>query len=191
MVLSGPATARAKLEANRNKNNANKPLKRNFPDPQGDATRPKPVQDARTGVKRGMATRSGALFKMQERLNSLTKQEDNALTDAQRNPDKTNKATLKKASAKRGEAARDLTQLLNQLKSEADRGNTIAAKEVAKYQEVSTKGSPRRPVAKAVKDTLGLKRGGLPKKPKMSGTGSYKGKKHSYAAGGMVKELKM
>ena len=191
MVLSGPATARAKLEANRNKNNANKPLKRNFPDLQGDAPRPKPVQDARTGVKRGMATRSGALFKMQERLNSLTKQEDNALTDAQRNPDKTNKATLKKASAKRGEAARDLTQLLNQLKSEADRGNTIAAKEVAKYQEVSTKGSPRRPVAKAVKDTLGLKRGGLPKKPKMSGTGSYKGKKHSYAAGGMVKELKM
>ena len=36
MVLSGPATARAKLEANRNKNNANKPLKRNFPDPQGE-----------------------------------------------------------------------------------------------------------------------------------------------------------
>jgi hypothetical protein len=36
-----------------------------------------------------------------------------------------------------------------------------------------------------------LKRGGLPKKPKMTGTGSYKGKKHSYAAGGMVKELKM
>lgn len=191
MVLSGPATARAKLEANRNKNNANKPLKRNFPDPQGDATRPKPVQDARTGVKRGMATRSGALFKMQERLNSLTKQEDNALTDVQRNPDKTNKAMLKKASAKRGEAARDLIELRNQLQSEADRGNTIAAKEIDKHKEVKTKRSPRRPVAKAVKDTLGLKRGGLPKKPKMSGTGSYKGKKHSYAAGGMVKELKM
>ena len=36
-----------------------------------------------------------------------------------------------------------------------------------------------------------LKRGGLPKKPKMTGTGSYKGKQHKYAAGGMVKELKM
>ena len=36
-----------------------------------------------------------------------------------------------------------------------------------------------------------LKSGGLPKKPKMTGTGSYKGKKHMYAAGGLVKELKM
>ena len=36
-----------------------------------------------------------------------------------------------------------------------------------------------------------LNKGGLPKKPKMTGTGSYKGKKHSYAAGGMVKELKI
>ena len=36
-----------------------------------------------------------------------------------------------------------------------------------------------------------LKRGGLPKKPKMTGTGSYKGKKHMYAAGGLVKELKI
>tara|TARA_R110000765_G_scaffold425719_1_gene539343 strand:- start:333 stop:785 length:453 start_codon:yes stop_codon:yes gene_type:complete len=36
-----------------------------------------------------------------------------------------------------------------------------------------------------------LKRGGLPKKPKMTKGGSYKGKKHSYAAGGMVKELKI
>jgi len=36
-----------------------------------------------------------------------------------------------------------------------------------------------------------LKSGGLPKKPKMTGTGSYKGKQHKYAAGGLVKELKI
>ena len=34
-------------------------------------------------------------------------------------------------------------------------------------------------------------KGGLPKKPTMTKGGSYKGKKHSYAAGGMVKELKI
>ena len=34
-------------------------------------------------------------------------------------------------------------------------------------------------------------KGGLPKKPKFMKGGSYKGKSHMYAAGGMVKELKM
>ena len=34
-------------------------------------------------------------------------------------------------------------------------------------------------------------KGGLPKKPKFMKGGSYKGKKHSYAAGGLVKELKI
>ena len=35
------------------------------------------------------------------------------------------------------------------------------------------------------------KKGGLPKKPKFMKGGSYKGKPHMYAAGGMVKELKI
>jgi len=35
------------------------------------------------------------------------------------------------------------------------------------------------------------RKGGLPKKPKFMKGGSYKGKSHMYAAGGMVKELKM
>ena len=34
-------------------------------------------------------------------------------------------------------------------------------------------------------------KGGLPKKPKFMKGGSYKGKSHMYAAGGMVKELKI
>ena len=34
-------------------------------------------------------------------------------------------------------------------------------------------------------------KGGLPKKPKFMKGGSYKGKPHMYAAGGMVKELKI
>ena len=34
-------------------------------------------------------------------------------------------------------------------------------------------------------------KGGLPKKPKFMKGGSYKGKSHMYAAGGIVKELKM
>jgi len=36
-----------------------------------------------------------------------------------------------------------------------------------------------------------LNKGGLPKKPTMTKGGSYKGKSHMYAAGGMVKELKI
>ena len=36
-----------------------------------------------------------------------------------------------------------------------------------------------------------FKKGGVPKKPKFMKGGSYKGKSHMYAAGGMVKELKI
>ena len=36
-----------------------------------------------------------------------------------------------------------------------------------------------------------FKKGGLSKKPKFMKGGSYKGKSHMYAAGGMVKELKI
>ena len=69
-------------------------------------------------------------------------------------------------------------------------------RQLRKRKSPQQKGIPRTPgIQESIDVARGkpawIKRGGLPKKPKMTGTGSYKGKKHSYAAGGMVKELKI
>ena len=118
-------------------------------------------------ARKGMATKQGGIFLLRGKMKELNK----SLIEARKEHKRTNDSVSEKRVS-------DI------------RGKIAATKASINAYRLGKRKSPSEQVD-SITDFLGFRSGGLSQKSKMTGTGSYKGKKHSYAAGGMVKELKI
>ena len=118
-----------------------------------------------------MATRQGAIHKLKAKLKSQEK----ALKEAKAEHHRTDDSVSRKA----------VEALRRKINNTKDSIISFQMKPTGKSSAV--KG--RRKLARA--GDYDFKSGGLVQKSKMTKGGSYKGKQHNYATGGLVKELKM
>ena len=122
-------------------------------------------------ARKGMATKQGAVHKLKGRLKSQEK----ALKEAQSEYRRTDDSVSRKA-------VEALRKKINNTKD-----SIISFGMKSTGESITLKGM--RKLAK--EGDYAFKSGGLSQKSKMTKGGSYKGKQHNYATGGLVKELKM